>query len=257
MAKKQSKKIDVPTESIEILAGYKDKEDNVHTTLEIREITGADEEAIAKADIRTNVGKVVTTLLTGCVTRVGSLERDSLSPSKWEAIFREMYLGDRDFILLKISEVTNGPEMSFNSRCPSCRKELTIEFNIDELVVEPLKGDPESIPFELPRGFFDDSGDRIKNGIMRLPNGFDQEQLDPVARKNPGTANTMLITRCVKELGDIKLSSATFRALGSKDREYLVKTLAENSFGPKFTIDAICDSCGNDFEAGVNPINFI
>lgn len=256
MAKKKTTVIDQPTESIDLLLGYKDEEGNMHTTAEITEITGADEEAIAKADIRSNVGKVVTTLLSGCVVKIGSIEKGSLSASKWEAIFRNLFLGDRDFILLKISEVTNGKEMSITARCPSCRQELTIDFNIEEIEVTKPSVDPDNIPFELPKGLRQD-GEIIKNGVMRLPNGFDQEQLDQVARKNPGTANTMLITRCVKELGESKLSSSVFRSLSIKDREYLVKTLAENSFGPKFSVEAVCDSCGNDFEAGVNPVNFI
>jgi len=257
MAKKKSKSIDVPTEAVELMAGYKDEEEVVHTEAQVREITGVDEEAIAKGDVRSNVGRIVTTLLAGCTVKIGSLERENISSNKWEGIFRNMYLGDRDLLLLKISEYTNGPEMSVKSRCPSCKTDLTVDFNSEELEIKPLECNPDNIPFELPKGFIGDDGERIKQGVLRLPNGFDQEQLDTVARKNPGTANTMLITRCVKELGDLGLSSNTFRSLSIKDREYLVNVLSENSFGPKFMVDAICDNCGHDFETGVNPINFI
>jgi len=257
MAKKKPKELDVPTENMELMAGYKDDDEQIHKEVEVRELTGLDEEAIAKGDIRSNVGKIVTTLLSGCVMRIGGYTREDLSKTKWEGIFKGMFLGDRDLILLKIRETTYGTEMSFDSRCPSCKTDVKVEFDLEELEIKPLEVDPNRIPFELPKGFRDEEGNTVKVGAMRLPTGFDQEQLDHVARKNPGTANTMLITRCVYELGDLKLSSNTFRSLSSKDREYLVRTLAEHSFGPRFMIDTICDNCGNEFEAGVNPINFI
>ena len=257
MGKDKSKESNMATEVFELQAGYTDENGVTHKEVEIREMIGIDEEAIAHGDVRTNIGKIVTTLLSGCVIRIGSLEKEAISAGKWEKIMRDLYLGDRDYILLKIRELTYGNEMSFESRCPNCRKVVNIEFSLDELEIRPLSCDPARIPFELPKGYKDKDGEVCKYGFARMPTGFDQEQLDQVARKNPGTANTMLITRCVHELGKVKLSSKVFRELSLKDREYLVKTLADNNFGPKFLVEAVCDSCGSDFEAGVNPVNFI
>lgn len=258
MAKKTSTaKIETLGEVFELPYGYVDEEGAVHKEFEIREMTGIDEESVAKPEVRSNLGKIVTTLLSNCVLRVGSYRKSEMKDTKWEKIIRDMFLGDRDFALLKLRKITYGDEMSFDSRCPHCRKPVVIEFTLDELEINPVKCDPTKIPFELPKGYMDKDGEIHTTGFMKMPTGFDQEQLDAVARKNPGAANTMLITRCVFELGNVKLSSNTFRELSQKDREYLIKELSDNVFGPKFVVNTVCNNCGEDFEAGVNPVNFI
>jgi len=246
----------IPVLTFRLLAGYKDSDGTIHDEVVIREMTGADEEAIAKAEVRNNIGKIVTTLLSSCIQRIGTIEKSNIKAAKWEEIINELFLGDRDLILMKIRELTYGNEMSFQTQCRDCRKSLTIDFTMDELEVRPLKDDPHAISFTLPRGYFDGK-ETHTSGTMRLPTGFDQEQLDSVARKNPGLANTTLITRCVTELGSVKLSSKVFREMGQKDRDYLVSHLADKVFGPRFIVNTVCDHCGHEFEAGVNPLNFI
>lgn len=250
-------KVNKDTEEFELLYGAYDKEGNLHKEVTIKEMTGEDEENIAKADIRSNTGKMVTTLIAGCCTKIGGLEKGKLPYEEWERIVRNLFLGDRDYLLLKIRELNEGTEISFNSQCNSCKAEMVVTADFDELPIINPPDDPFNIEFTLPKGYIDKNNNLHTEGVLRLPNGFDQEQLDSVARKNMGQANTLLLTRCVKKLGDVKLSSKVFKELRTKDREVLVRLMADKAFGPRFTVETVCDNCGNEFEAGVNPVNFI
>ncbi len=245
-------------DEFDLLHGYIDSEGNKHTKTVIREMTGGDEEEIAQGGIRNNMGKVVTSLLANCVLEIGDYKKSEIKKKeKWLSIIRSLYLGDRDLIMLKIRELTYGNELEIKSTCPSCKYDLTVLFNMDEIEIEEPTTDPAVIEFELPRGYIDNKDKIHAAGKMRMPTGYEQELLDPIARKNPGRANTMLLSKAVYEIGDVNLNASLIRDLGQRDREYLINTLSEYTFGPKFSVNVICDSCGNDFDAGVNPVNFI
>ncbi len=247
---------------VEMLYGYVDKEGNQFKRAVIREISGVEEEELGKPDIKNNAGRKINALLTGCVTRlIGEndqvLEREQLGENKWADIMRKLFLGDRDYLVLKIREFSFGDEMTIDSICPNCNNRLKVDFYTHEIEILPLNTDPFKIEFELPKGYMDAEGNIHTQGFMRLPNGKDQEIIDPIARRNEGIANTTLIARCVQELGDVKVNPQVFRKLSSKDREYLIKTLADVVFGPRFILNVDCVECGRSFETGVHPINFI
>jgi hypothetical protein len=256
MAKKQTPEVKMGETTFDLLVGLTEGE-VVHKEVTMREMTGNDEEAVAKPEIRGNYGKVITTLLANCITRIGGLQKTQMHISKWENCIKSLYLGDRDYCLLKLRELTYGNEMKIATKCPSCRMSLNLEFFLEELEIRQFNGeDPARIPFELPKGY-NLNGTIYTKGFFKLPTGADQEYLDTMARKNPGLANTTLISKCFYELEDLKLGLNTFRDLSQRDRDYMLETLYENNFGPKFLMTVNCDGCGEEFETGVNPVNFI
>lgn len=245
------------TETFELPYGYIDKEGNLHKEFEVREMTGADEENIAQGSVRNNAGKVITTVLANCVTRIGDLDKSDANMKFWKKIMRHLYIGDRNQLLTKLREKTYGSSIEFEDVCPTCGEDLTITVETDEIdVLEPPK-DPSEIPFELPKGYEDDEGTIHKKGTFKIPTGGDQEVLHKVARKNLGKANTTLLFKCINELGSVTISSRIFRNMNKGDREFLLEKLGEHRFGPDFEIEVICDICGDEILVGVNPINFI
>ena len=77
----------------DLLAGYVDKDGVCHKTFTIREMTGADEEYVNRADIKSNGAKITTALLSRCVQSVGTLTRKSVgNPKDWEDIFKKMFV---------------------------------------------------------------------------------------------------------------------------------------------------------------------
>lgn len=245
------------TTVVTLVAGYKDSQGVIHSEAEIREMNGVDEEDIQKSDVRSNIGRIVTRLLANCVVRIGSLEKSQFKAAAWEKIMQELYLGDRDLLMMEIRKFTYGGELEVPFQCPHCKAQGKHIMEWDEVEIKPVSGDPASVPFELKKGAFNDDGERVNEGTLRMPIGQDQELLDGVARKNLGQANTALITRCVTSLGDIKLSAPVFKNLSVADREAIVTTISENNFGPDFKQEIECPTCGEKFDTGVHPVNFL
>ena len=246
---------DFGEEVFELLAGYVDEEGTVHKEFAIKEITGVEEEAISKPGIRENGGKVVRTILERCITRIGTLT-PKVGQSAWRDIIQSLSVSDQDYALLKIRELTLGSEIEMEHKCPHCKADLRTVVEIHELEIKPFGGEKE-LDFELPRGYRDKQGTIHRHGKIRFPNGFDREVLDTVARKNIGTANTMLLTRCIVELGDVKIHDNIIRELSIRDREYLLNVIKDNSYGVKLETDITCSSCGEEFRTTLNMVNFL
>ena len=116
----------------------------------------------------------------------------------------------------------------------------------------------DKIEFELPRGFVDKEGNTHTKGIIRRPNGLDREILDPIARKNIGRANTLMLTRCIESVEGMKnILDKDVRDLKTRDREYLYNVLKDNQFGIKTVTEVECTECGEEFEGTLNLVNFI
>ena len=248
------------TITFDIEVGYKDEQGTVHREIELRELAGIDEENISKPDIRQNVGKVITTLISGLVVRIGDITPKTVkSRSKWEKIFRDLPMGDRDKIMLEIRKFSQGNEIELDMKCPSCKQKIKHIVEIDpDIENRPLEVDAFSVPFELPKGVRNKENELCKTGIIRLPNGEDQEQLDSIARKNAGQANTTLLARVIAEIdGYGKVALSDIRNMSVRDRDYLIKLLDESGYGPKFVISFPCPTCSEDVEAGVHPVNFL
>ena len=247
------------SEVFELLAGYKDQSGVIHKEFTLREMTGKDEEAVHKSDIKNNGSKVVSTLLTRCVTRIGTLTPKSVGgKANWENIIKSMFVGDQDFMLIKLRKISIGEEIEVNHVCPNkdCKAKLQTVLNVDELEIVPFSGDRE-IEFELPRGYKDKKGVLHTTGIMRLPTGLDREVLTPLARTNLAKAETVMLTRLCKFDDGAYVDEDVMSSLSIRDREYLQKLLQEHYFGVRLETEVVCDSCGESFMGTFNASNFI
>lgn len=239
---------------VPLLAGYVDKDGTLHDTFSYREMNGRDEEAINKADIRANGAKLVNTLCERCVISIGTLQK-SEHKSDWGKIIREMLGGDLDYMVFKIRELSKGDEVEFTHTCPSCGQKLITVVNTDEFNINPFQGQRE-VAFELPRGYKDKAGVH-KTGTLRLPNGTDRELITPLFRKNPSTAITMLITRCIKFDDGAFVSQNLVNEMSVRDRDYLETIIKENTFGIDTKVEGlVCDSCGHVIDGEVGQSNF-
>ena len=133
-----------------LLAGYVDEDGVTHDTFDYREMTGKDEEAINKADVRSNPAKLTNVLIERCVLRIGTIDKKEVGQVKWAKIVREMLGGDIDYMAFKIRELSKGTEVEFTHKSPNCGQKLITVMNTDEFKIQPFKGERE-IPFELVR----------------------------------------------------------------------------------------------------------
>ncbi len=243
------------TEPLEMLAGYEDENGVLHKTFTLREMTGRDEEAISRPEIMQNSGKVISILLERCVTSIGTLTRKEVGGEKWKEIIRSLYVGDQDYMLLKLRAMSIGGEIEVTHTCPVCKESLKTFLDLSELEIIPFKGE-RVIPFELYRGYTDKKGEIHKTGVIRLPNGLDREIMIPLAKKNIAQANTLMLTRLCK-FDDFPVTEDVMRDLTVKDREYLQNLLNDNLFGVDLEVNVTCTNCGEEFKGRLDSLNFI
>ena len=125
-----------------------------HSTFTFREMTGADEEAISKGELRNNLAKIYNVLLERCVKSIGTLTKKDLGPRAWSDLMRNMYVGDQDWIMFTIRAASLGREFKVSHVCPSpdCKAKLTTFVDVDEIGVRHFMGS-EELDFELLKGY--------------------------------------------------------------------------------------------------------
>ena len=240
---------------VPLLAGYVDKDGVLHTTFTYREMNGKDEEAISKADVRQNGAKMVNVLVERCVTQIGTLTKKECG-ARWGTVIRELLGGDLDYMAFKIRELSKGKEVEFIHKCPNCGTKLTTIVRTDEFQIKPYMGQ-SAIDFSLVRGYKDGRGELHKDGIIRLPNGFDREIVTPLFKKNPSTAMTMMLTRLIAFNDGALVTQNLVNEMTLRDREILEKIIKENTFGIDTNIEIVCSSCGQDISGEVGQSNFL
>lgn len=241
---------------VPLLAGYVDDDGVLHRTFTYREMNGKDEEAISKADVRSNGAKMVNVLVERCVVAIGTLTKKECG-ARWGTIIREMLGGDLDYMAFKIRELSKGNEVEFTHKCPNCGTKLTTIVNTEEFDIKPYTGQ-SAIDFSLVRGYKDKKGEVSTEGTIRLPNGFDREIVTPMFKKNSSTAMTMLMTRLVSFHSGAMVTQNGINEMSLRDRDILEKIIKENTFGIDTTIENLmCTSCGQDISGEVGQSNFL
>lgn len=250
---------EVVEKTYKLLAGYKDENGIIHNTYTMREMTGKDEEAISRPDVKGNPCRAASVLLARVCTSIGSLTPRSVGGyDKWEKLIKNLYVGDQDIMFITNRKLSYGSTVSVTHQCPNeqCKRKLETEFDLDELEIIDFKGERE-IAFNLPKGYTDKKGNKHNEGILRLPTGLDREVLIPVARTNVAKANTSMLTRLCTFKDGYPIDDDVMAALTVRDREYLNTLLQENLFGVKTEIDVMCPDCGKEFKGSLNVLNFI
>jgi len=242
-----------------LYAGYTDENGVTHMTYVFREMNTSDEKEIHKPANKGNGGKVINTLLSRVVVKIGDIKKKDVPLEKWESVIKSLYSGDQDMMMLRIREANLGREIEADHECPeeSCKAKLKTFFDTSEINIIEYKGEAV-FPFSLTKGFLTHKGEKITDGTIRLPNGYDREVVTPIMINNPGEANILMLSRTVKFHGyDLKITTDLISRLIIKDSRILEKILRDNSFGLEFIFDTECTNCGRKIRIGLNQINFI
>lgn len=244
--------------NVPLLAGI-EYNGEILDTFSYREMDGRDEEAINKADVRSNGAKFALTLVERCVFELGGISKREVGLQEWKNIIRKALSGDLTYMLMKIRQLSLGDEVEIGSKCPRCQTKLHSITSVSEMEEDIIPfGGLYEIPFELPsKGYQDTRGNYHKTGILRIPNGDDIETLIPSMAKNTASGITMLLTRCLEFDDGSKPMRDRVAMMGMRDRQYLEKLIRDNTFGFKESVEITCVNCGEviDVQVGSN-VNF-
>jgi hypothetical protein len=239
--------------------GYEDADGRVHRVTVLRKMTGREESLIADKANRGNGARLITELLSSCIVRIGALERPG------RQVAQALYSADRHFLLMKLREITFGPEMAASYACPTCREANSITENLAELDVRRL---PDSevvrdIVVQLEDGYVDRDNQVYTSMVFRYPTGVDEEKVAATIRENAAAGKNALLARCLKAAGDMPerrreaLGTTLFNELTLSDRALIDKALNSGGPGIEMKRTLTCGGCGRQFGASLDMSNFL
>ncbi|MEV7902173.1 hypothetical protein [Streptomyces anulatus] len=206
---------------------------------EVRELTGADEEAFAAAG--TSAPKVFETLLLRGTVRVGG---EPMSPK----VAAELLIGDREELVVAIRRATFGENLEFERLpCPQCGELVDLTVPLGALPSVSLE-DPEQIEFEVP----------LRHGAtaaVRLPTGEDQAAVLAI-KSNAARRDSEILGRCV--LSVTQPDGAVVRrppaqTLKMADRQAVLRFLGDTQPGPRLNQFSFThESCGEEVELPID-----
>lgn len=217
-----------PGPEVELPGGFIDNGTLV-TTVEVRELNGMDEEAIAKAS---NTGKALNVLLQRGLVKIGSRPATSLD--------LDLFLsGDRDAILIGIRRITFGETLDVNATCSNCgvKQEVSIDLKEDIPVVKlENPATDRTWNVKTKRGFI----------TVALPTGVTQKRLMENSDKTSAELSTILLSGCVQAVnGEPSLGASTVLNLSIADRAQIVDEIMARTPGPRLgEVSKVCKACG-------------
>lgn len=234
--------IDLPPDgAVELPGGYIHPADHqLYTNAEVRELTGVDEEMLAKPEVTKNLGRFTQLLLQRGVTRIGPFENPDNN------LLGSLLVGDRDMLLVAIRRSTYGDDLEMSVNCPACSEQLDLKYDLATDIPVKKMDDP------LDRQFVHvlKSGRKV---TAKLAVGVDQEAILNATNKTVPELNTLLLSRCIVDDAGVPLGIEGVRALGIQDRQNLLKEITDRQPGPKYqSLDIECPVCAKEFPLGLS-----
>lgn len=234
----QEAKIINPTETtVTLPGGYLTLAGELVTEAEVKELTGKDEEAIARA---TTTGKALLTILQRGTVTVGD-------EKVTEAILDRLLSGDRDALLLGILKATFGAECEVPSYCALCDEIKTVNVDLNtDIPVETLK-DPIADRVFVVEG-------KKNTFTVQLPTGITQKELITNADKTVAELNTILLENTVIKIDNSPvLSKIQVQNMGIVDRKNVIDEINKRMVGPKFDdLIVTCPDCESEVTVPIN-----
>ena len=225
--------------------GFVDGAGLLHREFELAALTGQDEELLADAPLKESAS-LVTKVISRCVRRVGDIHPVN------EAVTRQLLVADRQYLLLKLRQITFGDHVHADLFCPwpDCGKRVSIDFNVDDVPVQASTDKGPLYHMTLSPAAAGEADPVDREIHFRLPNGADQELISPLLMENEAKALTLLLARCIQRIGGSVLTEESqieaLSPLARKEIETEMERLA-----PKIELDMEmnCPECGRLFVA--------
>jgi hypothetical protein len=219
-----------PDTSVILPGGLLDPLKGVINTAEVRELNGADEEAVAKVN---DIPKSLMVILERGTVKIGD------EPAKKDDL-DSLLAGDRETLLLAIRKVTFGNEIKLGpGNCPSCGEEQIFDINLDKDVpMKELEDNERSFTVKC----------RVGDVEVSLPDGGTQKDLVNSNNKTAAELDTILLKGCINSINGMPLMSVQqVRELSVKDRRDILNAISTRNPGPQLNeIKKNCKACGSE-----------
>jgi len=231
--------IDFPVDDTVILPGGLIRDNELVKNVQVKELTGEDEEALARASQSLNAFVFMDRLLKQGVVQVGS------EPvSEKDKILGQLLIGDREALILGIRRATYGDKIEVPEwQCSNCGVKDDLVMELSDIPVTTMSDPVNETSFKVPlrKGGF---------ALVRLANGADQLAVYENPDLTTAQGQTVLLSRCVVSINDSKgehlmagLPSMA-RDMSVVDRHSILTQLRDRQPGPKYDkIEYVCSAC--------------
>lgn len=225
--------------------GYTDGMGALHREAELAPLSGREEELLAERGTSSNAA-FITRILNRCLRRIGTISPIS------EMIARDLLVGDRQYLMLKLREATFGDQVQETIVCPwpDCGRRIDIDFLLGDVpLILPVDPGP-TYRFQLSAeaALYDEQGVAHRDVVFRLPTGGDQEFAAALALQDGEQALIQLMSRCIRSIGDLHQPDVTLLGgLSSLARTELDQAMETVAPRVDLNITGLCPECGREF----------
>ncbi len=242
-------------ENTVVLPGGVFLDGNFYQEVKLHPPAGKEMELLANASSPCSLASVVTTLLTHCIHRIGPITNINTR------VVRSLLTGDRDYLILKLRQMTFGNKVEATLVCPNpdCGQKVDINFQISNIPIKPGKISSLVFTVKLPKqaAFKDNNGNKHYRVEFRLPNGADQEELALLVEKDETEAVNKLLARCIGKIGKItEINQSLVEKLASPAREKIESAMEELAPQVEQDMETTCRECNHVFSFPFNISKF-
>lgn len=224
-----------------------------HTNAVVREMNGADEEAISKSLTAGNITRFIDLIVHRAVESIGNLKGKEL-----DRHLDELSVGDRDLLVLGVRRATYGDSIELREvTCPQCSESMTVRYDLrstKEGGDVPIRGVDKCTGISDPGlRLFDVSLPSGKSATVKLLDGESQKLIFTPDNegKNAGELHSLLLRECVKSIDGrpVRGMAHVRENLGMRDRHALTVFLLDNQPGPRYEeVVHECIECKSKFD---------
>lgn len=203
----------------------------------IRELSGADEEALSRATRKGGVFDPVLFLNTALERGLVSIDGHQATPEMRNSLL----IGDRDAILMAVRIATYGSDYEAGVKCPQCAYEGDVVFELDR--------DVEYRTIDAPRWWWDVPLRNGRSAKAHLVTVVDQQVGLKEESRTAAEVDTIIMSRVVESVDGVPvLGPQSLLQASAGDRRAISRWLVENQPGPKLgEVKGCCPACKTDF----------
>jgi hypothetical protein len=215
---------------------------NWHQEAMVKELTGADEEAIARMQggTQTSPGQFLNGMLAFGVASLASFDLPAMTLQERFALLDQLLVGEKELLFLNILRVTYGDQRSVSVRCMECAAINEVSFLISTDI--PIRSMDD--PFRTTYEYTCRNGSHIE---YRLVTGADQAEVAKKTNASIPEQNTIIFSRCITTLNGKPIVDPLHfaRGMSAFDRRLLLAAMNESQPGPYFEeVKLPCATCG-------------
>ena len=235
---------DPPSNVVRLPGGYIDADSELHQDARIREITGADEEAMARELRNPNfsIAGVVDIILRRTVMGFGTVEATP-------AILGDLLVGDRSALLLAIRILTFGSDWEVpDFPCRLCGKTFGVTVELEKDIKVKKLPNPRVQDIDVPL--------RNKHtATVNLMTGAVQLAMIGEGRTLP-EESTIAIDRCIRKIDGQLVKPPIAQRMGMADRHKIIDAMAAAQPGPLMEEVVVpCSICGQSAPYSVSLVD--